>query len=267
MGPCLAGRLALMLVVTAVIATARAQAPAAPTPTAGTPDATGWAHRYVAGLDGNLALGIIDRLLVNVRGDTLITTPTWGVYVEPRWTYAKINDNKTDSEWYLRTVGFLFPRDRVYGFAVGMAERSFRRKYEYRLTGGAGIGTNLVRGPRIELLAAQGLAYETTEFYVADFEGRPEERDVIRAVVRAATRLSGRLRFAARTSLFFDIYIKPSVTDPSDYRILSKASFELALGKGVVARALLDYTRETVHVVGTSTNELMLAFGVAIRRD
>jgi hypothetical protein len=250
---------------------AEAQAPSAPTPTAGKPDQTGLAYRYLAGLDGNLALGIVDRFLLNARGDALITTPVWGLYLEPRWTWAEVGGVKTDAEYYLRAVGFLFPRQRFYGFAVGMAERSLRRKYEHRLTGGAGIGSNLVRTRSFDLLVAQGAVIETTEFYLADFEDRPEETSSTRTVVRAATRLSGRLRFAERTSFFFDTYLKPSLTDPGDYRILGKASFELALGSAgghqIAARALLDYTRETVVVVGTSVDELMLSFGLGVRRD
>lgn len=251
-------------------APARAQT-AAPTPTAGTPDPTGLAFRYAAGLDGNLALGVVDRFLVNARGDALVTTPLWGLYLEPRWTYAEVNDAKTDAEYYLRAVGFFRPRDRFYGFAVGLAERSFRRRYEVRATGGAGIGSNLVRQGWLELLAAQGLVYETTEFYLADLVGDPDASSTRRGVVRTASRLSGRLRLAERTSLFVDAYYKPSVTDLDDYRILAKASFDLAIGRAgghqIAARALLDYTRETVRVVGTSEDELMLSFGIGVRRE
>jgi hypothetical protein len=254
----------------AAAAPARAQT-SAPTPTAGTPDPTGLAWRYAAGLDGNLALGVVDRLLVGARGDLLVTTPVWGLYVEPRWTYARANDLLTDAEHYLRAVGFFHPRDRLYGFAVGLLERSFRRRYEVRATGGAGIGSNLVRTDLLQLLVAEGLVHETTEFYVADLIGDPDATSTRRGVVRPVTRASGRLRFADRAAFFFDAYFKPAITEIADYRILAKASFELALGFAgghqLAARALLDYTRETVRVAGTSEDELMLSFGLAVRRD
>jgi len=255
---------------TAAASPARAQT-SAPTPTAGTPDPSGLAYRYAAGLDGNLALGVVDRFLVAARGDMLVTTPVWGLYVEPRWTYAEVNDVKTDSEYYLRAVGFLHPRDRFYGFAVGLLERSYRRRYEVRATGGAGIGSNLVRAQAVQLLVAEGLVYETTDFYVADLIGDPDATSTWRGVVRTATRASGRFRLSERGGLFFDAYFKPAVSDLDDYRILAKASFELALGSAgghqLAARALLDFTRETVRVVGTSENELTLTFGVVARRD
>ncbi len=261
----LAGALA-----TAAAAPARAQT-SAPTPTAGTPDPTGLAYRYAAGVDGNLALGVVDRFLVNARGDALITTPVWGLYLEPRWTYAEVNDSKTDAEYYLRAVGFFRPRDRFYGFAVGLVERSFRRRYEVRATGGAGVGSNLVRTVPLQLLVAEGLVYETTEFYLADLIGDPDATSTRRGVVRPVTRLSARLRLAEKTALFFDAYLKPAIDDLEDYRILAKASFDLALayagGHQIAARALLDYTRETVRVVGTSEDELMLSFGIAVRRE
>ncbi len=249
---------------------ARAQT-AAPTPTAGTPDASGMAYRYTAGLDGNLALGVVDRFLVNARGDSLITTPIWGLYLEPRWTYAEVNHTKTDAEYYLRAVGFFHPRDRFYGFAVGLLERSFRRRYEVRATGGGGVGWNLVRADVLQLLVAEGLVHETTDFYVADLVGDPDATSTWRQVIRPVTRASGRLRLAERTALFFDAYLKPAIDDLEDYRILAKASFELALGTAgghqLAARALLDFTRETVRVVGTSEDELMLTFGVVARRE
>lgn len=267
-------RIVTLLVAGALAAAAPAAAGAqtsAPTPTAGTPDASGLAYRYAAGLDGNLALGVVDRFLVTARGDALVTTPIWGLYVEPRWTYAEVNDVKTDSEYYLRAVGFFHPRDRLYGFAVGLLERSYRRRYEVRATGGAGVGSNLVRGDVLQLLVAQGLAYETTDFYVADLIGDPEATSTWRGVVRPVTRASGRLRLTARGGLFFDAYFKPAIDDLGDYRILGKASFELALGSAgghqLAARALLDYTRETVRVVGTSEDELTLTFGVGVRRE
>lgn len=249
---------------------ARAQT-SAPTPTAGTPGPSGTAYRYAAGLDGNLALGVTDRFLVNARGDMLVTTPIWGLYLEPRWTYAEVNHVKTDSEYYLRAVGFFRPRDRFYGFTVGLLERSYRRRYQVRATGGAGVGCNLVRADALQLLVAEGLVYETTDFYLADLVGDPDATSTWRGVVRAATRFGGRLRLTDRGGLFFDAYLKPAVNDLDDYRILAKASFELALGSPgghqVAARALLDYTRETVRVVGTSEDELTLTFGVAVRRD
>ena len=251
-------------------APARAQT-AAPTPTAGTPDPTGLAYRYAAGVDGNLALGVVDRFLVNARGDALVTTPVWGLYLEPRWTYAEVNDSKTDAEYYLRAVGFFRPRERFYGFAVGLLERSFRRRYEVRATGGAGVGSNLVRTRAFQLLAAQGLVYEATEFYLADLVGDEDATSTRRGVVRPVTRVSGRLQLAERTALFVDAYYKPGITDLEDYRILAKASFDLAIayagGHQIAARALLDYTRETVRVVGTSEDELMLAFGIGVRRE
>jgi hypothetical protein len=237
-------------------------------PTAGTPDDTGTAVRYAAGIDGNLALGVVDRYLFGARGDGLVTTPLWGLYVEPRWLYAKVGPNKTENEFYLRAVGFLYPRERYYGFVVGLAERSFRRKYDHRLTGGAGVGTNLVRTKDAALLAAQGLAFERSDFYTAMFEGRPEEMSQIRNIVRAVTRIAGRVKLADKTSVFFDLYVKPSVTHPIiDYRILSKLSLELAVAGRVTARALLDYTRETVVAAGTAKDELVLSFGIAIRKD
>jgi len=267
-------RIVTVLVAGALVAAAPAAAQAqtsAPTPTAGTPDDAGLAYRYAAGLDGNLALGVVDRFLVNARGDMLVTTPVWGLYLEPRWTYAEVNDVKTDAEYYLRAVGFFHPRDRFYGFAVGLLERSFRRRYEVRATGGAGVGSNLVQTVPFQLLVAQGVVYETTEFYVADLIGDPDATSTQRGVVRPVTRLSGRLRFADKTALFFDAYFKPAIDDFEDYRILAKASFELALahpgGHLLAARALLDYTRETVRVVGTSEDEMMLTFGVAVRRE
>lgn len=257
-------------VAAAIPAAARAQT-SAPTPTAGTPDPTGLAYRYAAGLDGNLALGVVDRFLVNARGDALVTTPVWGLYVEPRWTYAEVNDVKTDAEYYLRAVGFFHPRDRFYGFAVGLLERSFRRRYEVRATGGGGIGSNLVQTAALQLLVAEGLVYETTEFYVPDLVGDEDATSTRRNVVRPVTRLSGRLRLAEKTALFLDAYYKPAIDDLGDYRILAKASFDLAIayagGHQIAARALLDYTRETVRVVGTSEDELMLSFGIGVRRD
>jgi hypothetical protein len=239
----------------------------APTPTAGTPDATGFAYRYSAGVDGNIGIGIIDRYLFNLRGDALIATRTAGVYIEPKLTYSRINKKDTDRESYLRVVGFLFPRETIYGFAVGLAERSLRRKYEVRLTGGAGVGFNVVRTPNVELLFAEGLVYEFTHFYNAVFAGHPAYTDESRQVVRVVTRASGRIKLAAKTQLFYDIYLKPSITSISDYRVLAKASFELAVAHGITARALLDYTQETIRLVGTARDELTLVFGVAIRKE
>lgn len=259
---------ALLAALVSAPAAGRAQGPpAAPTPTAGAPDESGLVVRYSAGVDGNLALGAVDRLLVNLRGDALVTTPAWGLYLEPRWTHAEVDGAVTDSEWYLRTVGFVRPRDPIYGFAVGLAERSLRRAVDARLTGGAGVGFNLIRRRDLQLLVAQGLVLETTWFARGDLDGWPDEPDRERTVVRAASRASGRLPLSAGGSLFFDLYLKPSITDPRDLRILARGSLELSLGSVLVARLLLDLTHEEVVVAGTSRGELMLGAGVAIRRD
>lgn len=239
----------------------------APTPTAGTPDEDGVALRFAAGLDGNVAIGIVDRYLINVRGDAQLTTRRYGIYVEPRYTYAQINGRPSDSEWYLRTVGYYQPRGRLYGFAVGMFERSLRRKYDHRYTGGAGVGWNVVKNASVEILFAQGVVFEATEFYSNAFDGHPEWDSRDRRVVRLATRASGRVKVNARTAFFYDFYVKPAIPRVTDYRILGKVTFELAITGGISARALLDYTQETVRQVGTSRDELMLSFGVGIRRE
>jgi hypothetical protein len=255
----------IALVITAAGAgAARAQAP---TPTAGTPDASGFAYRYTAGLDGNIAIGVVDRYLFNIRADALFSTPKVGLYIEPRYTYARVKGTATDSESYLRMVAFLFPRRQVYGFAVGLFERSLRRRYEYRVTSGAGVGFNAVKTPSVELLFAEGVVFETTHFYNTMFAGHPDFDSEQRGVIRAVTRASGRLKLAAKTTFFYDVYLKPSVVDLSDYRILAKASFELSVAPMVTARALLDYTQETIRLQGTARDELMLTFGIAIRKD
>jgi hypothetical protein len=252
----------------ALVAAAGGRAAAqAPTPTAGTPDAQGTVLRFAAGLDGNLAIGVVDRYLLNVRGDLLVTSKKYGLYLEPRYTYAEVNDNQTDGEWYLRGVGFVRPRNKVYGFVVGLAERSLRRRYDHRYTGGAGVGWNVVKSDTVELLFAQGVVFEATEFYTHDFEGHPDWDSRDHRVIRLATRASGRVRAGPRTSFFYDFYVKPAIPDVSDYRILGKVTLELAIAGGIAARALLDYTQETVRQVGTSRDELMLSVGLAIRKD
>jgi hypothetical protein len=256
-----------VLVLVLVLVLDRVAHAQAPTPTAGTPDASGFAYRYSAGLDGNVAIGVVDRYLLNVRGDVLASTPRFGIYVEPRFTYARARGTDTDRESYLRVVGFYRPRDKVYGFGVGLFERSLRRRYEYRVTGGAGVGWNAVKTPNVELLFAEGVVYEQTHFYNTSFAGHPDYDSESRGVVRAVTRASGRLKLAAKTTFFYDVYLKPSVTDLSDYRILAKATFELSVAPGITARALLDYTQETIRLEGTARDELMLSFGVAIRKD
>ena len=255
------------VVIAIVIALAGRAAAQAPTPTAGTQDASGLAYRYSAGFDGNIAIGVIDRYLFIVRGDAQVATPKIGVSVEPRFTYARAKGNATDDESYLRVVGYVYPRHTVYGFAVGLAERSLRRRYESRFTGGAGVGFNAVQTPNVTLLFAEGVVVETTHFYNTDLAGLDTLDSERRTVVRAATRASGRLKLDTKTTFFYDVYIKPSVTDVSDYRILAKATFELAVAHGITARALLDYTQETVRLEGTARDELMLTFGIAIRKD
>jgi hypothetical protein len=256
----------IVLALALVAAAAGHAAAQAPTPTAGSPDADDRVLRFSAGLDGNIAIGIVDRYLFNLRGDFLVTTRKYGLYVEPRYTYAEVNDRQTDGEWYLRGVGFLRPRSKVYGFAVGLAERSLRRKYDHRYTGGAGAGWNVVKSKTVEILFAQGVVFEATEFYNHAYEGHPSWDSRDHRVVRLATRASGRLVLGPRTAFFYDFYLKPALPRVSDYRILGKVTLEVGLTSGIFARALLDYTQETVRLVGTSRDELMLTFGIGIKK-
>ncbi len=266
-----------LVVVCALAQQASAQSPRAggPAPTDNSGEPRLGAEANIA---GNLARGFVDRELIASRGIVQGWTGPWGLYIQPYWLYGRVGTPMgkltTDNEFYVRVGLFRqIEHTPIFAFAVSAADRSLRRKIDYRDLTGVGVGVNLLQGKGISLLTSIGVLGEIASFKdttLVDPDGPGTfETDHRRTVMRWSVRLYGRYRLpGGQLSLIHDLIVIPSFTDPrDDYRILFFGAIDAPIAKGFSVRAQADATYEGLIVVGTKHDDLAVTFGLNYKNE
>jgi len=266
--------LSATIVLLALGAPARAQAPRAGAPTpSGNP---GSRFAIDLGTTGNLSRGLVYRDLVTSRGVLQAWTGPWGVYLQPYWLYSRIGTAAgrvtADNDVYVRVGAFRNFTRSVYAFGVHVYDHSLRRKIDHRNLFGGGAGVNLVQREAIAISTSLGVLGEVTDFdgdrLLIDGEPGPAIT-ARRTVARGAARLHGRYKIAGgKLALVHDVIVMPAFDDPvDDYRINFSATLDAPIVKGFSARVQAEATRDNVIVEGTTRNALVVTFGVSYRGE
>lgn len=273
------------LVVIALGAPARAQAPRAGAPTPG--EAAASRVAVDVGITGNLSRGLVYRDLVTNRGVLQLWEGPWGVYLQPYWLYSRIGTAAgrvtADNDIYVRLGTFRSLTRSVFVTAVNVYDHSLRRRVSHRDLFGAGGGVNLVQRKAVLISTTAAVLGEVTDFErcPACLPGGVDGTqlriggelgpsvDETRKVVRGAFRIHGRYRLGGgKLSLVHDLVVMPSFAHPvNDYRATFSGTIDAPIVKGFSARAQLEATRDSVIVDGTRRDAIMLTFGVAYRNE
>ena len=246
-------------------------------PKTGGPAPGDYNEREVAvdvGVTGSLARGLIDRDLVSGRGSFNFWNGPWGFFLQPYYLYGdvKLSDalprTKTDDERYLRAILFRQLAKPLFGFGVGVADHSLRRRIDRRVLLSAGVGATLVNRPNLTFLTSLGLGGEFANYGSNKLPDMTIVPASSRHLARMSLRLYGRYKLAGgHLALIHDIYLLPNVQDTSDLRALASGVVEIPITAGFAARVQLDASYEQYIVPGTQHADIAVTFGASYRGD
>jgi putative salt-induced outer membrane protein YdiY len=170
--------------------------------------------------------------------------------------YIAFDDgDKTDHE---ATAGllkdWLFPGSKWFWWAKGRGDYDEFQSWDYRLTGGGGLGYHLVEEEKltIDLRAGMGLA---REFGSDDEDIHPE----------AQLGIEGEWQIDDRQSIVADTWVYPDVGDLGEYRITSSAAwqFKVDMKRGLSFKLGLENEYESEVEYGDDHNDLKV-FGAMV---
>jgi hypothetical protein len=141
-------------------------------------------YRFIG--DGNFTRGNVNRSLVVLRAEIILTGPVISIATNPRFTYGKQNGILAERDSYMDLFVDVFKKKRTYVFGLGNLETSNLRGITLRVVGGAGIGFRVVRTSKNTLLLTNAIIHESTNF---------RERPTI-SIQRNSFRVKGKHSFA-----------------------------------------------------------------------
>lgn len=205
--------------------------------------------------DGNFTRGNVNRSLVVLRAEVILTGPVLSIATNPRFTYGKQNGILAERDSYMDLFVDVFKKRRTYVFGLGNVETSNLRGITFRVVAGAGIGFRVIKTSKNTILLTNAIIHESTNF---------RERPTI-AIQRNSFRVKGKHSFAKdRFRINHITFVQPALTNISNLRWNTVVSFEFPVNKWVTLRTSYENSYESIVEAGRKRNDSRLTFGVSI---
>jgi len=209
-------------------------------------------YRFIG--DGNFTRGNINRTLVVLRTELIVSGPVITLTTNPRFTYGKQNHVLAERDTYVDLFLDVLKENRIYGFGLATIETSNLRGIKLRKLVGAGIGLRLYQTPQHTLSLTNAVIHEATDF---------RERATI-TTQRNSTRIKGKHSFLQDKVRFTHItFVQPALNDFSNVRWNTILSLELPLTRWVTLRSSYENNFESVVEAGRKRHDSRLTFGLA----
>jgi hypothetical protein len=210
-------------------------------------------YRFVG--DGNFARGNVNRTLMVLRAEFLVTGPVISIAMNPRFTYGKQNGVLAERDTYGDIFVDIFKKRRTYLFGLGILETSNLRRIDLRQMVGAGLGFRLLNTKANHLTLTDAIVYESTNF---------RELATV-TTIRNSFRVKGKHSFMQdKIRLNHITFIQPSLGDLSNVRWNTIFSVELPINKYVTLRTSFENYYESVVEPSRKRNDSRLTFGISV---
>ena len=205
--------------------------------------------------DGNFARGNVNRTLMVLRAELLVTGPVISVVTNPRFTYGKQNGVLAERDSYVDLFVDVFKKHRTYLFGLGILENSNLRRIDLRKMVGAGLGFRMINSKNNHLTLTNAIVYESTNF-----------REIATVTtIRNSFRIKGKHSFLQdKVRLNHVTFIQPALNDRSNLRWNAIFSIELPLNKYITLRTSFENFYESVVETSHKRNDSRLTFGISI---
>jgi len=210
-------------------------------------------YRFIG--DGNFTRGNVNRSLMVLRAEVILTGPVISIATNPRFTYGKQNGILAERDSYVDLFVDVFKKRKTYVFGLGTLETSNLRGITLRLVGGAGIGYRVLNTSKNRLLLTNAIVHESTNF-----------RELpTKSIQRNSLRIKGKHSFAKdRFRINHITFVQPAITDLSNLRWNTVVSLEFPVNKWVVLRTSYENSFESLVEAGRKKDDSRLTFGVSI---
>ncbi len=210
-------------------------------------------YRFIG--DGNFTRGNVNRSLMVLRAEVILTGPVISIATNPRFTYGKQNGILAERDSYVDLFIDVFKKRKTYVFGLGTLETSNLRGITLRAMAGAGIGYRVVSTSKNRLLLTNAIVHESTNF-----------RELpTKSVQRNSFRVKGKHSFAKdRFRINHITFVQPAITDFSNFRWNTVISLEFPVNKWVVLRTSYENSYESVVEASRKRDDSRLTFGVSI---
>jgi hypothetical protein len=205
--------------------------------------------------DGNFSRGNINRSLMILRTELVFAGPVVTVMTNPRFTYGEQKNVLAERELYTDLFIDIHEERKVYGFGLGILERSNLRAIDVRKMGGLGFGWRLFQGKQNSLSLTNAIIYESTRF-----RSRPDV-----TTTRNSLRIKGIHHFSKSKLRFNHLtFIQPSITNLANLRWNTILSLEAPVSKWVSLRTSFENSYESIVEAGRKKNDSRLTVGFAV---
>ena len=210
-------------------------------------------YRFIG--DGNFTRGNVNRSLVVLRAEIILTGPVISIATNPRFTYGKQSGILAERDSYMDLFVDVFKKRRTYVFGLGNLETSNLRGMTLRVVGGAGIGFRVIKTDKNTILLTNAIIHESTNF---------RERPTI-SIQRNSFRMKGKHSFAKdRFRINHITFVQPALTDISNLRWNTVISLESPVNKWITLRTSYENSYESIVESGRKRNDSRLTFGISI---
>ena len=210
-------------------------------------------YRFIG--DGNFTRGNVNRTLMVLRAELLLTGPVISITTNPRFTYGKQNGILAERDSYLDLFVDVFKKRRTYVFGLAILETSNLRRIDLRQMAGGGLGFRVANSSANRLTLTDAIVYESTNF---------REIPTV-TTIRNSFRIKGKHSFLQDKFRFNHItFIQPALNDFSNLRWNTILSLELPINKYVTLRTSFENSYESVVEASRKRNDSRLTFGISI---
>jgi hypothetical protein len=210
-------------------------------------------YRFIG--DGNFTRGNVNRSLLVLRAEIILTGPVISIATNPRFTYGKQSGILAERDSYMDLFVDVFKKKRTYVFGLGNLETSNLRGITLRVVGGAGVGFRVIKTDKNTILLTNAIIHESTNF---------RERPTI-SIQRNSFRMKGKHSFAKdRFRINHITFVQPALTDISNLRWNTVISLESPVNKWITLRTSYENSYESIVESGRKRNDSRLTFGISI---
>jgi Protein of unknown function, DUF481 len=221
---------------------------------------------YRANVAGSWITGNVERLLINSNLDLSHVGKTVGIKSSNSYIYGTIFKRETENDIFSRNFFYLYPRKRLYPYAMLWLQNSERQKIEYRYQAGVGLSYGLIHTVNSQLKISGTITHEETRYNGTNFITVPEnvENDKIKNW-RGTVRLLGHFKLPnKKVQALFETWYQPALDDPDNWRYLLNAALDVPLFRHFSFRSSLLYSYENIVLVGVQRKDTILTFGFTV---
>lgn len=213
------------------------------------------AYQYRVGINGTVALGNIERLLLRTSGEFARIGKIFAFKSTHTYTYGTILRNKTEDD--LTSANFLYykPFAKISPYAKLWVESNFRHQKNYAYQTGLGLTYTPISQKNHTLKLSANISFEESDFKSNNFVSPFAENSLYESkrvqVWRYLGRIYGRSKLLENKLIwYYDAWLQPAIEDFENQRFRFFTSLNLRIHKHFYLQTTFNYTRESLIIEG-----------------